>query len=329
MFIEANGTVPPLSFQWLKDGETLSRETGSALDLNLATRESAGEYLVRVTDALGESTTSIPVLVDVEDPFVVSARFHPFSDTSLYSSGSKPGGLDTILVGTRKNGVRDRGLIRFDLSSLPKKTVVKTVRLKLRTVREPSIPFDSLFSIYRVFRHWNDSATWLNRVEAIPWSMPGGAVGTDYDAKPSAAVPVERLGWYEFGPTAELNADVQLWIDSPESNHGWMIISDAESTGRSARHFGSSESSTPPELIIDGMRLPRAPALKVVAHDSEQLRLKFSAEPGGIYDLEERSQLSNAAWELRSSIAAPRTATELEINVPTTANQSFFRIGAR
>ena len=44
-------------------------------------------------------------------------------------------------------------------------------------------------------------------------------------------------------------ADVQLWLDNPASNFGWLVLGD-ESTSATAKRFDTRESDSPPVLTI-------------------------------------------------------------------------------
>jgi hypothetical protein len=62
---------------------------------------------------------------------------------------------------------------------------------------------------------------------------------------------VDENDEYDFGPTDRLKADVQGWLTNPGSNNGWLLMTDSEGMFFTARHFGSSESTDPPQLIVE------------------------------------------------------------------------------
>jgi hypothetical protein len=89
-------------------------------------------------------------------------------------------------------------------------------------------------------------ATWMFAMfDTVPWSTPGG----EFVGEASATQTVEDIG----APTpytwssAAMVADVQSWLDSPESNFGWIMIGD-ESTDTTARQFNSRENTDFPML---------------------------------------------------------------------------------
>ncbi|MSU20737.1 MAG: hypothetical protein EXS30_05010 [Pedosphaera sp.] len=70
-------------------------------------------------------------------------------------------------------------------------------------------------------------------------------------AKTSGSRSIAGLGNYTFPSTSDLVADVQSWLTNPQSNFGWILISQSEGTPRTARRLGSSENpSTAPSLVI-------------------------------------------------------------------------------
>lgn len=93
-------------------------------------------------------------------------------------------------------------------------------------------------------------ATWLfTFYNTTVWPVPGGSFAT----LPSGAQTVGGLGFYGFGPSPAMTADVQSWVDSPGTNHGWLILGNEGSPGTSKR-FDASEHPTPsrrPRLVVD------------------------------------------------------------------------------
>lgn len=80
-------------------------------------------------------------------------------------------------------------------------------------------------------------ATWLDAVKpGTPWSTPGG----DFLAAPSAGVAMQAVGSYTFASTANTVRDVQFWLDTPGSAHGWLLLG-GESLSTSAKRMTSRE----------------------------------------------------------------------------------------
>jgi hypothetical protein len=203
------------------------------------------------------------------------------SDTSLFEN--KPDsnlGATTLLAGTNQQVSKARGLFLFDLSSLPAGAVVTEVQVQLYCTRQPDPdqhggPVASDFSLYRMYVGWGEGggasntgsaaavgdATWNERHYAgISWGTPGGLAGSDYANNPSATTSVGNIGMYVWGSSNELIADVQSWIDSPETNFGFMLASQSEASPGSARRFASREQPggliPAPQLIVTYSLVP-------------------------------------------------------------------------
>ena len=63
----ANGG-PPISYQWQKNGMTLSNEDQSTLQLNLVSAADGGEYTCVVSNAAGSANTSVMLYIQ---PYIV------------------------------------------------------------------------------------------------------------------------------------------------------------------------------------------------------------------------------------------------------------------
>ena len=96
-------------------------------------------------------------------------------------------------------------------------------------------------------------ATWHHTFyPSLFWSIPGG----DYSLTASAAKPVGNVGFYSWGSTSGMVADVQSWLDNPAQNFGWIIISNETAT-QTAKRFATRENagltggvSWKPRLVI-------------------------------------------------------------------------------
>ena len=134
---------------------------------------------------------------------------------------------------------RTRGLLRFDLGSLPANAVITNVSLTLKVVTTPSPQVNSVFDLRRVLVSWgNEGAgsdrgggaaaanqvTWNSRFfGGLPWSTPGGAVGVDFGTGVSAFQSVAGNGSYNFFG-ANLLSDVQSWYANSANNFGWVLV---------------------------------------------------------------------------------------------------------
>jgi len=109
---------------------------------------------------------------------------------------------------------RQRGVVRFDLSSFSPGTTITSATLSLYAYDEAAIRGSTgYYGAYRLTTAWSDTAcTWNS-----PWTSPGG----DFEATPDATAPKQAVAlvWYDFDVTTR----VQQWIDTPSGNYGWII----------------------------------------------------------------------------------------------------------
>jgi len=129
-----------------------------------------------------------------------------------------------------------RGLIKFDLSSIPSNATVTSATLYLY---EKDSKSDQTTYIYRVTSYWNENtATWLS------WALGGG----DFD---------NSVSYFTFTPgqancmlTMNITSLIQLWVDGTYPNHGLMLYG----TGPDQKiSYGSKEdgiASARPKLDI-------------------------------------------------------------------------------
>jgi hypothetical protein len=253
----------------------------------------------------------------------VSVTLTPTVDTCIYSGRDNIQGNATIIAGTRLEGVKDRGLLRFDLTSIPEVATILSARVHLTVVRVPQAAADSDFSLFRMVTPWGEEATWSNATANISWEAPGALEGTDYFPESSATRRISKLGVYEFESTEKLIADVQNWLDDPASNRGWLLKTASEKVIETARHFGSSESGQPPQLLIE-YSMQAGPFFSEVHRQGPNLVLQLKPTAPGTYLLETRTNVEQAAW---LSVTNVSTA-ELKIvtfTVPLVEMRAFYR----
>jgi hypothetical protein len=181
----------------------------------------------------------------------------PRKDNTLYydpageiSNGSGPG----FFTGKTAGDSTRRGLLAFDLSSIPAGSTVTGVTLRLTCTRTTAGPADT--TLHRMLADWGEGAsnagsmggggtlaeagdaTWTLRFFGDPssaWATPGG----DFLAAPSVTQSVGGSGNYTFA-SAGMVADVQAWLNSPGSNFGWLVRGN-EQAGHTAKRFATRE----------------------------------------------------------------------------------------
>lgn len=182
-------------------------------------------------------------------------------DTSIYEGtafeNNSAGALVFLIVGRTNQNLNRRGLIEFDLASIPSGAVVTGATLRL-VVDRSGMSENQDFTLHRVTRDWGEGtvnpssdpgqgapalpgdATWLSAAhQQQSWTTPGG----DYVATASATATGAGPGSETTFSGAELLADIEFWRANPDENHGWILRGD-EAQRRSAKRFYTSEATT-------------------------------------------------------------------------------------
>lgn len=194
--------------------------------------------------------------------------FEGFEDTTIYEeSDNAGGGYDGIFSGAIRTGFLRRGLIRVDLSSLPAGTVVRGVDLEMTVDMTGGNFGDIEYGLYSVSKEWGEGdafqegdtggqgteaadgdATWTSNHHNVEmWDMAGG----DFAENPSALALAGQVDDLVIWGSQDMVDDVQAWIDNPQANFGWIIVSSIEATSQRVKRFYSSESAiSPPRLTL-------------------------------------------------------------------------------
>ncbi|MFQ5629911.1 MAG: DNRLRE domain-containing protein [bacterium] len=188
-------------------------------------------------------------------------------DNTIYSEADSSNGAgDHLFAGSNRRGAIRRGLVAFDLTQaiLPGATI-ESVTLTLNMSRTTSAARD--VALHRLLVGWGEGAsdaigeegsgatattgdaTWRHRIfDTDLWANPGG----DFSPSASAMQTVAGIGSYTWQSTAQMVADVQLWVDKPDSNFGWILLGN-ESQSRTTKRFDShnnSDESVRPLLTV-------------------------------------------------------------------------------
>lgn len=158
--------------------------------------------------------------------------------------------------------------------------------------------------------------------------------GIDFAAEPSSTERVQSVGTYEFEFGSNQIAELQDWLVHPESNHGWVLVSQAEDTAFTARRFATREHPQPnlrPTLVLEvspGIPVP-APVIRSVAFVSGEARVVVAAEAGVRYTLESTPGLPAAGWTIRGDTVSTNRSVDLVLTDGSDPGQErFFRVRA-
>ena len=284
-----------------------------------------------------------------------SLTIFPVADATMIElrPSNSIGSASWITAGITQNGNTNRALLKFDVAAaLPAGSTIIDVGVNVWVTRQPVDGYaEALFSLRRMLRPWGEGAnpdppsspglglpalpgdaTWTHAFhDTNAWTIPGGLEGVDYSASFSSAALISgvRAEAYFFESGGAI-ADVQLWLDHPEQNFGWMLKSESEEgleARFTARRFGSRELQdefASPQLIIN--YLP--PITITNAHvSSNRLSLSFATAFGYSYRVEARGVAAGTnAWTTLTNYGlilspGPRTATD-----SLTSTQRFYRV---
>jgi hypothetical protein len=222
---------------------------------------------------MGASALAAPVTVSL------SAS----KDNTLYEdpNGTLSDGIGPHFFAGRtsqgSNSIR-RGLLAFDLSSIPAGATITNVTLTLNMSKTSAA--SATVALHKVLRDWGEGtsnagepggsgasattndATWKHTFfNTQTWSNLGG----DFVSSESAATTINQFGPATLSGSGML-ADVQAWRVAPASNFGWELVGD-ENIGGTALRFDSREnpdSSVRPVLSVT-YNVPEPAALGLLA----------------------------------------------------------------
>lgn len=174
-------------------------------------------------------------------------------------------------VGVSGSGTLRRAIVRFDLSSIPTGSTILSVSYKAYMSQTSSGANDC--KLHRMLAPWGEGtsfafggggtspevndATWkYNFWPTSTWAVPGGV----FVPTASATKSVNAVGSYTWATVPALVSDVQLWLNTPAVNYGWVMIGN-EATLETAKRFESRESAdaTRHPAITVVYTLPSAP----------------------------------------------------------------------
>src|SRR6266496_1131542 len=171
-----------------------------------------------------------------------SITLTPIADTSIFENAplNNFGALQSVVSGDTASLAPTRALVKFGVdAALPAGARITRASFELTVVKESLLVEPATFELYRLLVDWGEGnkgaglltgpgsaatageATWMARFHPSDlWSTPGGGAGMDYANTRSAATGLTTEGTLVFEPSAELMADVQSWLDNPDSNFG-------------------------------------------------------------------------------------------------------------
>jgi hypothetical protein len=189
-------------------------------------------------------------------------------DGTIYSenTGNANGAGTQMVTGNAASnvgtpvGVR-RALMEFDVAgTLPAGATVTAASLDLEcTFTAITFPIGARdFDLHRLTSGWTEGSTSAGSAGIgaaaaggdVTWAQSTagttawGTAGGDFSGSISASQTVNALGSYTWSSTSTTVSDVQLWLDTPASNHGWILRGDESvNTARTVKWFGTNENT--------------------------------------------------------------------------------------
>jgi Calcineurin-like phosphoesterase/CARDB len=152
-------------------------------------------------------------------------------------------------------GADINGLVRWDLSAIPRGSVVTSATIDAFVINPSSQPYE----VQELTRDWSEAdATWTQASATVRWAGPGATgLGDRAPAVLSTFTP-NGQGFFRIPLNAWGVAVVQRWVDNPTTNFG-LILSGASNVD--GVDFASSENATVanrPRLVV-GYTPPASP----------------------------------------------------------------------
>lgn len=194
-------------------------------------------------------------------------------DNVLYETteGDISNGIGQYLfAGVNGTGDIRRAIIQFDLSEIPDGAQIESAELKLYMDRSATTDVKSV-EVFEVLKDWGEGVsdgtdggrgegrggdategdvTWINTFFPDEmWDNPGG----DYTSTGVTSLDIDGIDYYTWPSTPDMVTLVQKWLDTPDENHGIILLGD-ETVSRTAKRFGSRQNANEdqrPVLIVE------------------------------------------------------------------------------
>jgi hypothetical protein len=264
----------------------------------------------------------------------------PVADTTLFESNTNHnlGGDATLASGATSQGLRSRALLRFDVvPMIPSNSTVISVRLTLTVTRTPnSGGKGSIFELRRVLQSWGEGkktgstgapatageASWDARFfpERL-WSGPGGSMPGDFSSTISSTTSIGSIGAYTFGPSSNLVADVESWLQNTDANFGWALLSQSENMPQTARRIGSREDkANAPVLVIEYSAPAQKFRIDAISINGKSGTMSCA---GGTppFQLQKKTSLNDPGWV---DLGGPVLTNS--VSFPVDSASAFFRV---
>jgi len=207
--------------------------------------------------------------------FADTVQLLPTKDNTLYEPIAQDGFADrsdgagmTMFTGKVNDADADpgpgtrpalrRAVLAFNIAgNIPAGATINSVQLTLY-VDKVKLTTSFNVDLHRLLRDWGEGtsntgnsqqgrgeppttgdATWQHTFYPSQfWTNPGG----DYSLTISGTKAVGNVGFYTWGSTSGMVADVQSWLSTPSQNYGWIIRS-TETQTQTTKRFATRENT--------------------------------------------------------------------------------------
>jgi hypothetical protein len=212
----------------------------------------------RLWSAVLGVTTIAAACVSRTDGGTIS--LHPSQDNSIYSENNNSNARGGLFAGRTQGGNLRRALFEFNIagSGIPAGSIINSVSLSLTQIKDVHGGTHT-FDLHKLSAAWGQGtssgsgqgagptlsdATWNFRLFGTSPTSPWAAHGGDFGPTSGTASIGSANSVYTFSSQPGMVADVQNWLNAPNSNFGWIFMAENESTSApTAREFASREGS--------------------------------------------------------------------------------------
>ena len=228
---------------------------GDTLGVDLVFSESGGKlYFTKKIVASWVKAASYPIRADVTLTLQPDAAAGEDTHLRDNQADNNFGANNTMVVGENKNvSILFRGLIKFDLSSIPSNATIDDATLSMWP-NDHQADTDGTFKLYRSLRVWTEGgATWNKYDGTNSWGTAGGFNASDHEQTEIASLlitaPPSIGAQHDWTITP---AKVQDWIDGTLTNNGMMIKTVLELNDQiNWKSSDFSDASQRPRLVVN------------------------------------------------------------------------------
>lgn len=165
-------------------------------------------------------------------------------DTYLYlGNKTSTSGKTSVYIGVGQANSSNydyRGLIKFDLSTIPSNATVSSATLSLYYCYGTD-GVSNTIKVYRQKRAWTENgACWSYYTGTTAWAEEGGFGSDDCEQTEIGSVTISDVT-YEWKNISLTASKVQEWISGTLTNNGLLLKATDETTNNSYKSFNSSD----------------------------------------------------------------------------------------